>query len=241
MWISEAKRPKLDSEIVLAPGCEFCAEFSDGKQIGAYQARVLFETRNLVVIPSLGPVHPEHLLICTREHRTALYELTDQEFSEVGNILGMFERNFSARRLNFIAFENGTKRGTAGGCSIIHYHLHVVPLSSQFDETTFRNFESMSCGDFVLARSAAESFGSYIMIKLQNRPFLVMRREGLPSQFMRRLVATSNGRRDWDWRLSNQQPDWSLILSKLSVTYRDSFHSEAVLDEFGDLATLRSR
>lgn len=172
---------------------------------------ILLDDEHFVVVPTLGPLHPSHLLICARKVRTGLHQMTDLELSRLHDIICAIELAFSRLCFgSFVMFENGTATNGRSGCSIVQYHLHVVPTTRPFDlemAASLASFEIVE--DLARARDTARALGDYLFVKLpRSRPVMCSRR-CLPSQHMRRVVGRSNGVEVWDWRVSEPVGDWT--------------------------------
>ncbi|MEA2841589.1 MAG: adenylyltransferase [Methylobacteriaceae bacterium] len=185
--------------------CEICALHA-----GPGMRPVLYVDDLFFIVPSLGPLHPHHLLICSRQHRTGLHQMTDSELLGLGIICESLGRVFSRiHSQTFLMFENGTSESGKGGCSISHYHMHVVPMARHFesarDPVAFRALPVQSLTE---ARTMALKYGDYIYLKRPGRTGTIASRAGLPSQYMRKIVAELNDVGEWDWRKSPAPSDW---------------------------------
>ncbi len=197
--------------------CEFCCEFAGDARYARGTERILFKTTHLAVVPSLGPLHRDHVLICTLQHRTNLPALSLREFAEFRIVLQQVQTLFgNLYGDQYVIFENGSLPGSEGGCSITHFHTHVIPLARPFDQKLLPNDRQyVPCADVDKVREQARITGNYLMVKLPNNAFLLASRSDLPSQFMRKVVASLNNRPEWDWRVTDLNPDWSAPVAAL--------------------------
>ncbi len=186
--------------------CELCAEFAG---LLSPSARILFDTPRFVVVPTLGPLHADHLLVCTRSHLTGLHEFSDDDLREYGGLLRSLLSSMRGDAAQAICFENGTQKGSAGGCSITHFHAHIVPTLRQIGLD-----EIVPISSWIRAETLEECariarlMGSYFFVANDDGTFSLAPRAGLPSQHIRRIVAAVNGVSQWDWRTLDRPREW---------------------------------
>jgi diadenosine tetraphosphate (Ap4A) HIT family hydrolase len=85
------------------------------------------EGRLVQVFLDAYPVSPGHLLIVPKRHVSALWDLTDEEYDELfatarteaGNAEGTID-----------GWNLGVNVGAAGGQTVWHVHLHLIPRRS---------------------------------------------------------------------------------------------------------------
>ena len=197
--------------------CELCRELSNGGRPVGKSDRVIFHSKRFAIVPSLGPLHPHHVLLCSRRHVTGLHQMTPAELHELEAIFRAAESAFyHINGNNFVSFENGGDRGATPACSVLHYHMHMVPTSRPFET---RNIgKSFSCfGGIRDAANAASVLRNYLLVKSPRHPFEVSDRDGLPSQYMRKLVAECNGCIEWDWRRFQRPTSWLEARKNLTI------------------------
>ena len=103
-------------------------------------------------------------------------------------------------------FEHGV---TSGGvaCGIDHAHLHVLPHPPEIVESVERqtevDFPTHRRGSLIDAISirALERDQSYLLHGSNIGSIQISFSDQIPSQYMRRLVAVTRRRPDWDWKL----------------------------------------
>lgn len=103
----------MDSE------CSFCA----GADV---QERLVYKDETVVVFPTNIPIVPMHLLVIPRRHVPTLAELTENErkalLDMVERLAKIFGERYDAEGFNF-----AWNQGEAGGQSMQHLHIHVLP------------------------------------------------------------------------------------------------------------------
>src|ERR1700730_5010745 len=226
MLISLRERNK-PVDIDSAADCDFCREFASCPSGAGPLNRVVFANDSFVIVPSLGALHPSHILICTRRHATGLHELSVDETDRLAAIYSRIERAFTALHgEGLVAFENGTERGSPSGCSVVHFHLHVVPVARKLEYSNISTLRELRTFDGLReAAKYAASLRNYLLLKTPAWPFAVLRRDGFGTQYMRKVVAELNGRSEWDWRSTEAPRDWALVRSGLQP-YVTALHNE---------------
>ena len=101
--------------------CPFCIEFSQKKSLPIfkkigypYDNRVLFDTGKSVIIPTIGCMIPNYLLIVPKKHTYSLRSLDGDYINDVEYAINFLESKFE----NCIFFEHGSlNEGKSGGTS----------------------------------------------------------------------------------------------------------------------------
>jgi ATP adenylyltransferase len=90
----------------------------------------LFESKNFVVVPSLGALVPGWMLILPKFHYLSMGALPSAMVGEMEDLKRDLVFPVASIYGEVCAFEHGpghTKRGV--GCGVDHAHLHVVPVA----------------------------------------------------------------------------------------------------------------
>lgn len=173
----------------------------------ATESRILWETEQWVVIPTLGPLSLGHIMLVPRNHYYSTLSCTSamlQECSELLNRCGSVLR--SIYRQGVIVFEHGataTESRKCGAC-IEHAHLHVVPGPSSFVAAARSKFRDWQSGSSILELPDLVENSPYMLVgSCTRRPRFWVRRcsDTVPSQLLRRVLARELGNpTEWDWR-----------------------------------------
>jgi diadenosine tetraphosphate (Ap4A) HIT family hydrolase len=192
--------------------CEFCDEFSGGKQNSFAKTyaddlsdRTILETDRVKVLPSLGHFVKGYQLLVPKVHYCTLADAPREAVREVEEIKSTLHTHLSALYGPYVFFEHGARTSVSGGCGIYHAHLHAVPansdgLLSQLQE----QFKHVALGSLVDLGVAA-SQTSYLYCEDSRARSWLFLPEFLPSQFIRRLIAEAAGISQWDWRQSGRE------------------------------------
>lgn len=73
------------------------------------------------------PVTPGHLLIIPKAHRLDLFELSDEELSEIPELLKRLKSSIASQDPQVTGFNIGVNCGVSAGQSVFHCHLHFIP------------------------------------------------------------------------------------------------------------------
>ena len=210
--------------------CEFCFEFSgpESNKPTFFQRlfphlhdRILLETKNFVVVPSLGQIVEGYLLVITKSHFSCMGEIPSFVYSELDWVIQHSSEILqTVYNVDCIQFEHGPSSPfQGGGCCIDHAHLHIVPLNVDID-LHLAERERYEASDYPAAVKA---------FLIQRKPYLYIRfpptsgygsvvvdSNDLPSQYMRRVIAKGIGKEDkWDWNIFLGEKEVENCLAKL--------------------------
>jgi ATP adenylyltransferase len=192
--------------------CHLCAQLA-GERSGdllqellgtrEYVRRVVLESAEFAVIPSLGALVEGHVLVLPKAHV--------RSFAQLGTSAGETESFLERARLAVESaysppqiFEHGTgARSPQPACSVEHAHIHLVPCEVDlFARLADRFSWSRVGGEAELAELVGD--GEYLRIGVEGGWMVARGGEGFPSQLLRRelLGALAGPERDWNWRTS---------------------------------------
>lgn len=100
------------------PPCPFCSRIADDNVAAA--------TALAVAIPDALPVSPGHTLIVPRRHVAGWFELPEPEQAAVLALANAVQRRVAEERAPD-GWNIGVNVGAAGGQTIGHVHLHLIP------------------------------------------------------------------------------------------------------------------
>ncbi|MBD0372288.1 MAG: HIT family protein [Pyrinomonadaceae bacterium] len=184
----------------------------------AGESRVLWKTPNWVVIPTIGPLTPGHLMLVPRTHHYSILSCPEDTLDECQKLLGACaEMLRMIYGLDVLVFEHGAtaqQHKVCGAC-IDHAHLHVVPGPRSFIAAAKDKLFEWESGA-TLRELSNKVYGSPYMLVGQLSPDDLWVRqcaEAVPSQLLRRILALELGcEGKWDWR---KQPNTSVFLQTI--------------------------
>ena len=90
-------------------------------------ARILAEDELTVVYMDAFPVSPGHAVIIPRRHIATLFEATPAEQAALLQALNLAKGILDARHRPD-GYNIGINHGAAGGQTVAHLHLHLIPM-----------------------------------------------------------------------------------------------------------------
>ena len=193
--------------------------------------RILFETKNFVVVPSVGQIVEGYLLIMPKKHYISIsnldYELFDEleaVYSETRDIL---EKNYSKP----IFFEHGVCRAEYyfNGCCVDHAHIHAVPAPVNVSESLkneFRYTKIEKVSD--LGQIARDK--NYLFVDDFSRNMYAYEANEVRSQHIRYLIADLLGVPEkGDWTLYPGEKEMIATINKLSYWRKQKLRDEMLI------------
>lgn len=197
--------------------CPFCSEYSNSEEnqfysnIGKYigcKSRILLETDNWYVIPTIGSLTVGYVLLVTKQHYLSLASLDSKLIFEMLELKKRVEDIlFQKLGMRCITFEHGTVNSYSRGAnSVDHVHLHVLPFSRpiwneiirEVPETPFDTIESYTS---LLAGWQNYLPNSYLLFQdINQKIYYIPEAANMPSQLFRKCLAPYLGADCWDWR-----------------------------------------
>jgi diadenosine tetraphosphate (Ap4A) HIT family hydrolase len=89
-------------------------------------SRILLESEYAVAFADGFPVAQGHTLVIPKRHVASLFELPDDEQAAVWALVARVRATLLAE-LHPDGFNVGLNDGSAGGQTVIHAHVHVIP------------------------------------------------------------------------------------------------------------------
>lgn len=194
--------------------CDFCNEiqnqggnkFSDIYSKLNIKTRIIGENDKFVVLPTIGQLFKYSLLILPKRHIESMSKLDKEGIESLVDIVKKTKEKLSDYG-KVVIFEHGAQKDTGGSCGIYHAHVHVIPLPSDLNLSSFfysdsvvKKYENLNDCYSDLRKSS-----QYLMtINTDGSLYAVDTSDNFqqyPSQFFRKkLVEYYNINRHWDWR-----------------------------------------
>jgi ATP adenylyltransferase len=183
--------------------CSFCDEFKSRELIlneDNLGNRILYETKNFLVIPSLGSFVEGYLLIASKEHYLSMASLPKHLYQELEDVQNRVKEVLTKHYSLPLFFEHGPITENKAGCCVDHAHIHALPV--QIDLVKLVNEELSS-----------KQIDTYVDLNEINYPYLFIEgNEGdkqlfeidhpVPSQYLRQIIAEQLGFPEkYDWKI----------------------------------------
>jgi diadenosine tetraphosphate (Ap4A) HIT family hydrolase len=185
----------------------FCCRLGDEYQL---KKNVLYESGNFFVVPTIGQMGIDgYVLLCSKEHHIGMGDIPKEHTSELESVLGRIKKVISETYgSEVLVFEHGPRLGChkGGGC-LDHGHLHIIPTSIDIMEFLQKMFKPEEIQDFSRLREIYEAQrSSYMFVETQdNKRYVIEVEFPIPSQYLRQVLASNMGIKEWDWRVN---PDY---------------------------------
>lgn len=197
--------------------------------------KILFESDNFFVMPTVGPIDTEgYLLICSKKHYVGICGTPVKLYPELKEVTNYVESILNETYgIPTIAFEHGPLIGNcSGGNCLDHSHLHILPLERIIMEPTmlkiFRGLNLKNSMKIQKTRGFEDL--SQMWEKQSTSYFFVRENSGseyttevnmhLPPQYIRQIVAESKNSSQWDWKKYPGQD----VVNKTMDTLVGKFH-----------------
>ena len=167
--------------------------------------RPLFESRNFVVLPSVGSLVEGWLMIVPKEHYISMgalpVELTDEMLSLKAKVTSQLRNTYG----DLCAFEHGPGDAERRlGCGVDHAHLHVVPLAFNLAEAAAPFLPcdaSWVKGGWEHCRVAFSAGKDYLYLEQPIGSGRIAVHDSIGSQVFRRAIAAHIGiPEQFNWR-----------------------------------------
>jgi diadenosine tetraphosphate (Ap4A) HIT family hydrolase len=185
--------------------CPFCKEIQDNTVNPLNKKRIIFETDFFIVIPTLGCLVVNYLLIIPKKHCTCFGQLDPKEYEELILIIEKLnDHNHKFFQSSTIMFEHGSflEESNAGN-SVYHAHLHVLPFSESLindlkdDDLNIDEIDSIR-----ELHEISNNSSSYLYYSDVDKKSYTILHSGVKSQYFRRLLSRRLKMSDkWNWRV----------------------------------------
>ena len=191
--------------------CCICLEFESqtfGKryaEVYGIKNRICYHSKNVVLVPSISPLAPGHVLIFPKQHVRSIMQVSSEVLKEIGGVAGyVFEHILQEYDKVPYIFEHGVGACKQGGCGINHAHLHMVPVQPRqveiINRLIARDFSADRTIKLADLREVNALDRSYLLYGTDLNTMSLKVKDDIPSQYHRQKIAQSNGSTAWDWR-----------------------------------------
>ena len=194
------------------------------------KTRLLYETKNFVVLPSLGQIVEGYLLIMPKGHYRSFALLDEELFEEAESVYSETETILRRTYTRPIFYEHGMGYSASGnGCCVDHAHIHAIPVSLSLfaclqKEFKWNNIQKL--GD--LSRMVRGSH--YLFVQDSSQQKRVYYASNVKAQYIRHLVAEQLGTPDkGDWMLYPGVEELLATLRRMSYWKQERTKSEQIM------------
>lgn len=184
--------------------CPFCLEIKDNLNNPTNKNRIIKETKNFIVIPTIGSFVDNYLLIISKKHINCFKQLNEKEFLELNDLTNWIKNiNKTYFKTKTIIFEHGSfEKNNTSGKSIIHAHWHILPFSKSLLGNLLNNksFIIKEIKSLNSLNNLEDDKNDYLYYEDINEKCYIINHQELPSQYLRKVIANSLNIDTWNWR-----------------------------------------
>lgn len=147
------------------------------------------------LVPALGPLTPEHVLLVGKSHAASLAALGVTAIEEYERHVGHARAKLG---LTLLEAEHGSNRLQTGGACIDHVHVALLPHQGYAVSMLDHKLPLLSSAEPLV--SALPTDRPYIFLRGSDE-LRVFDARGVRSQLVRRALACLHGHEEWDWAL----------------------------------------
>jgi len=219
--------------------CPFCDAVENDGDIGntfAFHAhlgdkvstRILRETENFVIFPSIGQIVEGYLLIMPKDHYLSTAHLPDAWYDELEHLCEETRQVLSSAYCPPIFFEHGPMSfQQTGGCCVDHAHIHAVPVSLNLAQELRKHFTERRITNLNELKNQFVRGVAYLFFEDAKGNRYVYDAPLVPSQYLRQLVASKIGLPErQDWRMYPGEEEMLNTLKTLAF-WKNGIHSRS--------------
>ena len=167
---------------------------------------VVYEDANFLVVPTLGSIVPNWLLIIPKKTCTCFADLELMGFPKLRDSIYATADNLRLSAEQILWFEHGAKQtGSDTGCGVDYAHAHVI-INPTFSFGSFKNsvFDALPIdwASYSVTNSlpVVSNFENYLVFGFKDEAFFTNDVSKAGSQFFRRVIARLVGLDEqWDY------------------------------------------
>lgn len=179
-------------------GCALCEAVSDcRRKTAALQNTILGESEMFLVLPSIGPLVPGHVMVITKEHHISLSRMGESAVRDYENLLQATAERIPLYAENLLETEHGSTEKESGGGCIVHTHIHWLPGLAHLSNCIGDELPVLETLKTLIELPHIAQ--PYILVREGGGPVSVFGADTVPSQFIRQAICRELGREDWDW------------------------------------------
>ena len=188
--------------------CKFCQKFGEPGNGDSSEPwdRILFETPNFVVVPTIGSIIPGWLLVVSRHHFLCMGTMGDALMSELRDVRRLATRALVDQFGPVASFEHGpAEPRTSVGCGVDHAHLHLIATDVRLVDGARRITQEPLSWVPVDGLDATTLYHQrripYVYVELPDGKAWLGTSSNIESQLFRKVIAAASGRTDvFDWK-----------------------------------------
>ena len=186
--------------------------------------RILYESKNFIIIPTVGPLVNGHILICPKEHFLSFSQLDRELLDEVEKIKSEVRKIYrKVYGKETVFFEHGMLScEDKGGACTSHAHIHCLPTTIDIiDDFLEYSFNVRNISKFQEIMNQLKRNSAYLYYENQKQVKIIMDSPIIESQFIRKLLAIKLGKLDkLHWKYSLYSSDIFEMIKVLPTAFK---------------------
>ena len=165
--------------------------------------RILYETKNFIVFPTVGQIVEGYLLIASKKHFLGMGQIPKRQYSELNFICKKVRNILTEEYTSPLFFEHGViSEVKKGGCCITHAHFHAIPVKIDILHELVNHFEYQRIKSLDSLKKQFDKGIPYFFYESNyGERYLFEIPEIVPSQYIRKVIAVKIGKPErWDWK-----------------------------------------
>ena len=211
-------------ERVFDLNCSFCNEINHKASNNFYEIylkdyftkknkkdRILCENDNFIIMPMVGPLVKEYLLLVPKGHYLSFSHMDESLLLEAESLIDKTRNIFFERYgLPSIVFEHGAmSHKFKGGCCSDHAHIHIVGTQADaYDGICQSGYLPQKIMDITQLRMQKERNMAYLFYMTQDNNKYVFDAPIVEGQFIRKVIAKKIGATERAYWNNNIRLDW---------------------------------
>lgn len=186
-------------------GCLLCEALKDStSDAPEVWNRVILDTTMFSVLPAIGPLVPGHVMVVSKTHHPSLAAMGMPGLNGYEEVLTALRDRWPHLTNDLLEAEHGGVPAVKAGPCIIHTHINILPLASNYLNILDKEL-SVVCEGSKLS-TILERKSPYFLMRSGSLLRLYDGRGG-QSQLVRRAISELQGRVDWNWAIYPRE-DW---------------------------------
>jgi hypothetical protein len=195
--------------------CPFCPSDTAKPRLDDFDT-VLASFADCRLTPTLGMFIEGYFLLIANAHITSFGHLPDQALSNIEQQIDDIIATFAPYFGSYLTFEHGSAGTEASGrpACIEHAHIHLIPVADVAGDHLRRELGWSVIPSFVSLATFDKLNYFYLALGGEH---LILPDSKLPSQWIRREVASVLGVDNWDWAAYAGRRELRQTLSRIRV------------------------
>lgn len=196
-------KPTVEDDFIAEANGSVAGTLFEARYRGDPASRVIARTERFAVLADLAPLCPGHVLIVPRDYFPSFGALPPAWWPEFERLLARIGRALEETFGPPSMVEHGSSSRPRHSPCVIHAHLHLLPAPADLGaDLRSRGFVPRSIDSLRELAALAARDRAYVCWGSAGGPIEVAdveSGEGIPRQYLRRVLAQELGDGAWDW------------------------------------------